>query len=88
MSALTVELAAKTEMAKTTLVERNKSDCRPAMVRVAAALPSAQPVLFCEVRRIHVEKMIVHGVMTTASFQLIRERFRRLVRQLKKKGLS
>src|SRR5437879_7321265 len=36
-AALTVELAAKREKAETTLVERNKSDCRPAMVRVAAA---------------------------------------------------
>ena len=87
-AALTVELAAKREKAETTRVERNKSDCWPAMVRVAAALPSAQPALFCEIRRSHVEKMIVHGAMTTASFHLIGERFRRLVRQLKKKGLS
>jgi len=88
MSALTVKLAAKREKAETTLVKRNKSDCWPAMVRVAAALPSAQPALFREIRRIHVGKMIVHGAMATASFHLIGERFRRLVRQLKKKGLS
>src|SRR5207302_11402822 len=73
-AALTVELAAKWEKAETTLVERNKIDCRPAMVRVAAPFRSAQPVLLCEVMRIHCETMIIHIVMTTASFHFIRQR--------------